>query len=137
MRSKVTWCTVMKRIIQFDLPFFCRFITFCSKDTGIWVTPSCSSRRDASNDILVDLKSSLLKFDLRSRSRDVPGVTKGVMLHIIRRALTRRTYWCFLFCDIFILSIVIGKRSLGLKSVFSIKKGFFKELSGQLDKFKK
>ena len=84
-----------------------------------------------------DLKSSLMKFDLRSRSRDVPGVTKGVMLHIIRRALTRLTYWCFLFCDIFIVSIVIGKRSLGLKSVFFDKKGFFKELSGQLDKFKK
>ena len=55
-----------------------------------------------------------LKFDLRSRSRGDPRVTKGVMLHIIRSALTTGTHWCFLFCNIFILSRVIIKRSFDL-----------------------
>ena len=91
---------------------------FPKHDTETGFAPSCSSRRDESIGISFDLKRSIWFLTSGHGHSDPlcdPKVTTGVVPHIIRCAWMRRTQWCFLFPDIFILSWVINKRSCNLQ----------------------
>ena len=77
------------------------------------MAPSCSSRRDTSNGVLVDFEKSIWNLTSGQGHVLTQGSRWGVMIHAIRSALTRRTLRCQLFPSSLILSWDIDKWSFG------------------------